>query len=72
MMHTETMCSSYAFMEKHLSSCIFDVFSQPEPQTPQRAAQHELRFFQIEQSLFNHDERKQHCELLQTEIKRKE
>lgn len=66
------MCSSYAFMEKHLSCCIFDVFSQPEPQNPQRAAQHDLLFFQIRQSLFNHDERKQQCELPHTEIKRKE
>ncbi len=27
----EMICNSHAFMEKHLSYCIFDVFSQPEP-----------------------------------------
>lgn len=34
--HPEMICNSHAFMEKHLSYCIFDVLSQPEPHAPQR------------------------------------
>lgn len=34
--------SSSAFMEEHLSYCIFDVFPQHEPHAPQRASQHDI------------------------------